>query len=334
MSNASCDAIFAVLSRHFADVRVAVVNDLLDLELLAVRRPDLVFLGMKFITLDSGSLDDEKVWLSDYLEQRGIACTGSAQKAHEFEYYKPLAKQRVIDSRLRTAAFCVIKQGQSVAADDISLHFPLFVKPTNRGGGCGIDSGSVVHTIEQLQTKAHALATEFHADSLVEEYLPGREFSVAILKDQHTPGFLAMPIELVAPLDDAGIRLLSRSVKLSNSEQALAVTDPALKNKVATLGLDVFHALGARDYGRIDIRLDGSGTPHFLEANLIPSLICGYGSFPKACVLNVGLAFEPMILRITQLGLARACSTSGISGASLGRTLNAHHIPRPISFRQ
>jgi len=63
--------------------------------------------------------------------------------------------------------------------------------------------------------------------------------------------------------------------------------------------------LGARDYGRIDIRLDATGTPHFLEANLIPSLISGYGSFPKACVMNIGLEYEPMIMRIANLGLSR-----------------------------
>ena len=140
---------------------------------------------------------------------------------------------------------------------------------------------------------------------LIEEYLPGREFSVAVLKDDFSAGHLAMPIELIAPPDKNGSRILSGSVKSSNAEQALEVTDPVIKSKVTALALDAFYALGARDYGRIDIRLDKTGAPHFLEANLIPSLISGYGSFPKACILNIGLGYEAMIMRIARLGLAR-----------------------------
>ena len=146
---------------------------------------------------------------------------------------------------------------------------------------------------------------QFQADALVEEYLPGREFSVAILKDEDTTAFQVMPIELIAPADSYGARLLSGQVKMSNSEQVLQVIDEAIKSKVTKLALDAFYTLGARDYGRIDIRLDAEGVPHFLEANLIPSLISGYGSFPKACKLNIGLEYGPMILRIAQLGLSR-----------------------------
>jgi D-alanine-D-alanine ligase len=98
---------------------------------------------------------------------------------------------------------------------------------------------------------------------------------------------------------------LSGQVKSENVEQVLEVTDLKVRSKVITLALAVFEALDARDYGRIDIRLDATGTPHFLEANLIPSLISGYGSFPKACLLNVGLDYEPMIMTIVNLALAR-----------------------------
>jgi D-alanine-D-alanine ligase len=188
---------------------------------------------------------------------------------------------------------------------NVPLDFPLFIKPTDRGGGLGVDSDSVVHGFDQLRTKVHSITTTFRSDALIEEYLPGREFSVAILKYKNSAGYLAMPIELVAPADKNGSRLLSGQVKSENVEQVLEVTDTIVRSKVITLALAVFDALGARDYGRIDIRLDNNGTPHFLEANLIPSLISGYGSFPKACLLNIGLDYEPMIMTIANLALAR-----------------------------
>ncbi len=63
----------------------------------------------------------------------------------------------------------------------------------------------------------------------------------------------------------------------------------------------------------IDIRLDKVGTPQFLEANLIPSLINGYGNFPKSCLLNSGLDYEEIILAITALGMSHSALASDSS---------------------
>ena len=300
-------SIVAVLTKHFTRVGVTIVNDSSDLEALVETQPDLVFLGMEFIFIEDslGLSDPSKLWLSDYLDSYGVAYTGSSQLAHDLERHKPLAKQRMQDLGLNTASFFVVKQGQQLVSSDVTLPYPLFIKPTNRGGGLGINSKSVVHNFEQLCSQVESITAQHSSDSLVEEYLPGREFSVAILKDDYSEGYTVMPIELVAPADTNGTRILSDQVKSSNTEQALAVTDKVIRNEICTLALASFQALGARDYGRIDIRLDINGAPHFLEANLIPSLISGYGSFPKACVLNVGLEYEPMITRIADLGLSR-----------------------------
>jgi D-alanine-D-alanine ligase len=307
MSRASSNAIFDVLSKHFTYVVVTIINNVADLEMLVARRPDLVFLGMEFVpvNLELGTADPHKVWLSDFLDNHGIAYTGSSQTAQELERNKPMAKQRALQANLKTSAYYVIEQDQSFNRSDIPVDYPLFIKPANRGGGLGIDCDSLVHTFEQLKSKVYSINTALASDALIEEYLPGREFSVAILKEEFSEKYLIMPIELVAPPDKYGSRFLSSQIKSANAEQALVVSEPSIKSKVITLALNVFNALGARDYGRIDIRLDSTGTPHFLEANLIPSLISGYGSFPKACVHNIGLEYESMILRIANLGLSR-----------------------------
>lgn len=307
MSQISCDAIYKVLIKNFIEVGVSEVNNLQDLENLVSSNPDLVLLGMEFIPENPnlGLADPNKIWLSDYFDRNGIAYTGSNRIAHMLQRDKPLAKQRILDCNLQTPAYLVIKQHQIYSINDINLSYPLFIKPTNRGGGLGIDNLSVVHNYYQLRRKVNYITHELSTDSLIEEYLPGREYSVAILKDYFLNENIAMPIELVAPQGDDGVRLLSSQVKSSNTEIALEVTDKNIKSKVSTLALEVFTALGARDYGRIDIRLDSSGAPNFLEANLIPSLISGYGSFPKACVINAGLDYESMIMTIVNLGLTR-----------------------------
>ena len=306
MSQVSSDAILAVLTKQYTEVGVTIVNSLSDLETLVEMQPDLVFLGMKYVPEDPLlGRHGPKIWLADYLDKHGIAYTGSGSKSHELELNKHLAKQSVLDAGLDTPLFCVVNRNQKLTRGDIGLSFPLFIKPTNRGGGLGIDSDSVANNFYELETKTQSIATNLQSDSLIEQYLPGREFSVAILRQEDSEEFAAMPIELVAPLDKRGLRLLSGKVKASNSEDAIMVTDRTIRSKVMALAMQVFETLGARDYGRIDIRLDKTGTPHFLEANLLPSLISDYGSFPKACVLNSQLAYEPMILNIVRLGLAR-----------------------------
>jgi D-alanine-D-alanine ligase len=313
MSKESYNNIYNVLEKYYKKVRISLIDNINDLEKLVLKRPDLVFLGIKFLPSDIklGLEDPNKIWISSYLDRYGIEYTGSGNITHNLEFNKHLAKQCVIDANLSTSAFHVIDKNQKeINRESISLKFPLFIKPTNRGGGIGINDKSVVHNIKDLRIKVRSISNNLNSDSLIEEYLPGREFSVAILKNYRSNKFSIMPIELIAPKNDTGDRLLSKKVKSLNLESAIKVTDNNIKKRVSSIAISIFSALSARDYGRIDIRLDKFGNPQFLEANLIPSLIEGYGSFPKACMINLGLNYEYMILSIVRLGLSRKSKIS------------------------
>ncbi len=307
MSQESHDTLKLVLKKNFKTVGTTIVNTPEDLDLIVAKNPDLVFLGMKFVPSDErlGLKDSKRIWVTDFLDDHEILYTGSSQAAHILELNKPLAKQRALDKGLCTSRFFVVEQDEATVQSNGQLDYPLFVKPIDRGGGMGIDSTSVVRNFKELQSKIKSITSELQSDSMVEEYLEGREFSVAVLKNEFTDEYETMPIELIVNPDHKGISILSGKVKSSNSEQAVELKDKALKTEICDLALDIFIALGARDYGRIDIRLDQDGIPNFLEANLLPSLIQGYGSFPKACILNLGLDYESMILGIVRLALKR-----------------------------
>jgi D-alanine-D-alanine ligase len=308
MSSVSCDGILEVLSRQYETVHITVIVDMSDLESVVAMQPDLVFLGTERIpaNVSPDVSDPDMIWVAHYLDEHGITYTGSNHLAHQLTRDKSLAKQRMLDTGLTTSPYVVAHKLTRHLNQDFPLTFPVFIKPTNKGGGQGIDVDSVSHNLDQVEQKVQTIAESCNADSLIEEYLEGREFSVAILKDEESDDYAVMPLELVAPPDMSGIRILSSKVKSSNAEQVLPVTDSKLKSAVNDLALQAFMALGARDYGRIDIRLDAQNVPHFLEANLIPSLISGYGSFPKACILNENLPYDDMILRIAYLGLKRS----------------------------
>jgi len=302
MSSESALAIVESLSKKYSNVILTEINTTEDLQNLIERKPDLVFLGVMYITDPDGNT----VWLSEQLEGAGIAHTGSPRTSHQLGLHKDQAKQRVIDHGLASAPFRIVNVGQLYSEQEVGLEFPLFVKPLSGGGGSGVDEFSVVRDLDQLNSKIASLHTDDKVNILIEHYLEGREFSVAIIQRQDSDELDAMPLELIAPKDDNGDRMLSNRVKSSNEEQAIAVSNPSEKAMVSDFAIKVFQALGARDYGRIDIRLDKHDAPSFLEVNLIPSLISGYGSFPKALFLNEGIEYDEMISRIAELGFSRA----------------------------
>lgn len=292
------------LKKHYQRVGISVVDDLAGLERLVAKKPDIVVLGMKLILLDlSVDYDDSpKIWLSDYLLERGIAVTGSDTLALHLEFDKDKAKQVVIDAGLPSAAYFTSPASAPIL--DHSLSYPLFVKPVNRGDSKGIDEKSVVYTKNALKQKMHSIHRDLASDVLVEEYLSGKEYSVAVIRIPGSNELLALPVELQAPMDHKGNRFLSESVKEADTEQVLAVANNEVKELVSTLARRIFVALGARDYGRIDLRMDGQGIPCFIEANLMPGLST-HGYLSRCFSLNGSMGYDEMIVSIVALARER-----------------------------
>jgi D-alanine-D-alanine ligase len=305
MAQDAQSTILAVLRKKYTKVGTTIVDNMSDLDKLVAKKPDLVILGMKLVLLDTTkSYDDSpKIWLSDYLESHNIAYTGSDTEALIIEFDKPIAKQKVMDAALQSSAYFISSIKQPVFAHN--LKFPLFVKPTNRGDSKGIDEMSVVYSQPELEAKITAIHDECSSDALVEEYLSGREFSVAVIRQADSNALLAMPIEITSPVDAKGNSFLSEAVKYADSERVLAIDDAALKDELNALAIGVFEALGSRDYGRIDMRLDSMGTPSFIEANLMPGL-SDHGYLSRCFAINEDISYEDMILSIAELGSQRA----------------------------
>ena len=309
MSRDSQLTMLEVLGAQYTKVAITLVDNMADLKMLVAKKPDLVVLGMKLVLLDSSkSYDDSpKVWLSSYLSEHNISFTGSDTNALNLEFDKHEAKQKVIDAGLQSSAYFIARIDQPLPKH--KLTFPLFVKPTNRGDSKGIDERSVVHSDLELELKIRSIHSELSSDALIEEYLPGREFSVAVIRRPVSSDLLAMPIEITAPADRKGNTFLSEAVKQADSEKVVVIQNPALKNALNTLAIGVFEALGSRDYGRIDMRLDAFGNPSFIEANLMPGL-SDHGYLSRCFYVNERITYSDMILSIVSLGLERAMHLS------------------------
>ncbi len=295
----------AVLEQYYTNVGITLVNDSEDLEQLIEKNPDLVFTGIKRVPLGKHSSEnDEYVWVSGFLEDRGVTVTGSGPGALELELDKAKAKDAIKAASLTTSSYFIAKVGEYTDESQLPFRLPMFLKPHNRGGGTGVDGSSVVRSFAEFLRKMESLAAESITDVLVEKYLPGREFTVAVLRDTNKDGLMIMPIEIIASKNDKGDRILGENTKKEDTEQFFAVPEGHVRTSVVDLARKAFNALGARDYGRIDIRLDSQGDPSFIEANLIPGVRHGY--FTRAFKINTGRSYDEMILHIVNLALSRS----------------------------
>lgn len=304
MGRKSSEMIRVLLLRHYQQVGISTLNSHYDLQNLVLARPDLVFLGMKQMPM--AATPRRNIWLSEYLNTQGINYTGSGGRAMAAEFNKTIAKDVVKRAGLQTTRYFLSLAGQFACQTELPLPFPLFVKPQSGGGGKGIDGYSVVRNFTEFTNKVKMIVTKFGAPALVEEYLPGREFSVAILGNPTSADLTAMPVELVTNPNSRGDRILGQKVKADDNEHIIAVSDHHLRQELIDLAKKAFIAIGARDYGRIDIRLDAQGIPQFIEANLIPGVACHdfTSYFTSACWINQKKSYEAMILQIVELGLS------------------------------
>ena len=186
MSLISAQAIQNSLKKKYAMVGLSVVDNLDDLKNLVAKKPDLVFLGMEYVY---NNVDRKKIWISDFLDRNDINYTGSSKFSHKLGRNKISAKNQISDAGYNTAKHKVVKSGHNFSESEMIFPFPVFIKPTNKGGGTGIDSNSLAFNLEQVNLKINEISSVYQTDSLVEEYLSGREFSVAILKNKSSDIF-------------------------------------------------------------------------------------------------------------------------------------------------
>lgn len=215
--------------------------------------------------------------------------------------HKGIAKRVVRDQGLLTPEFAVIESEREALS--IALPYPLFVKPVAEGTGKGVTSASKVCSTEQLRAVTQRLIEEYRQPVLVERFLPGREFTVGILgtgKEARAVGVLEVCLNSRAEKEVYSFVNKERCEDLV--EYRLAADPEALKAR--SLALDAWRALGCRDGGRVDLRSDAAGNPHFLEVNPLAGLNPRHSDLPILCNL-AGISFHQLIESVVRSTLSR-----------------------------
>ncbi len=206
----------------------------------------------------------------------------------------------------------------TVPASLDAFALPAVVKPLYEGSSKGVRDSSFVQSLAELQHEVQRILDTYHQPALVEPFLAGREFTVALLGNP--PALEVLPIVEIRldQLPETANPLYSYEAKWlwDVPEQPLPIFDcPAriedsLRGRIEDICRRTFEILECADWCRIDMRLDQTGTPHVLEVNPLPGILpnpAENSCFPKAARTK-GLSFEEIVHRV----VANACERHGI----------------------
>lgn len=205
-----------------------------------------------------------------------------------------------------TAKFLLIESISDLKNFD--LRFPVIVKPVAEGSGKGIFNSSLLYSLDKLKENLTNNLQSYNQPFLVEEFLPGREFTVAIIGNGEDAEVLPiveinlseLPKELAPIYSYEAKWIVDTRDNPLNIFSCPAHIDASLQEKITNIALRTYKVLRCRDWSRIDIRLDANGEPNIIEINPLPGILPDpkdNSCFPKAA-RSSGLSYEEMINKV------------------------------------
>jgi D-alanine-D-alanine ligase len=297
----SCKHVLSSLRSAGHSASLSICSNQYELEKIIKKEPDLVILGVKYILIKN----DEKIWLSEFFGSKGINYTGSHRETLQFDSNKESAKSYLNKRHIKTSRYFMALPDEYKTKSELPLSFPLFLKPVDAANGNGVDEFSYAANFVAFKNKVLSLYNLYRQPILVEEYLSGREFTVAIIENSNHD-LIVSAIEIIPPKSRNGLRILGAKAKNDNTEVLVKITDLDLIKKVKKIASEVFKKLGVRDFGRIDIKLNEKNECYFMEANLVPGMTADTSYFPRAYSLDLGMTYDQVINLLIGQGIRRA----------------------------
>jgi D-alanine-D-alanine ligase len=249
------------------------------------------------------------------LEMAGVPYSGADPLGHAVSLDKVVTKSLLQNAGVPTPRYVVTSRPDEPV---VGLRFPLVVKPRHESTSYGVH---LVYDHEELATAVFNVVREYRQGALVDEYVEGREIYIGLLGN--SPPALLPPVEL--DFGTRELRLLTRDDKYHRSLDEpekicpAPLAAPAL-SEVNALALATCRACHARDYARVDIRIDQSGRPYVLEINSMASLGQG-GSFVRAAAA-AGLDFTELVNRIADIAWQRYLSVNQFNDETDGHRVS------------
>jgi D-alanine-D-alanine ligase len=275
---------------------------------LALARPDLVFNMAE--GLHGQSREALVPAICEYLD---VPYTGSDPLTLALALHKGRTKEILAFRGVPTAPFAWVETRADLAR--LALPYPMFVKPVAEGSGKGIFTSNLCGTPAELAERVAFLLERYAEPVLVETYLPGPEFTVAILGNG--PAAVCLPVVgfdfSALPAGAPPVYGYEAKWVWDRPEAPLPIFEcparvpEALYHEIERTALDAYQALGCRDWCRVDIRVDRFGVPNVLELNPLPGIIpdpAMNSCFPKAA-RAAGFSYDELIQEVARIAWLR-----------------------------
>lgn len=244
------------------------------------------------------------------LEMLGIPYTHSGALTDAITLDKTLTKQVWQCNGLPTPRSVMIDVDEPPYVE--GLDFPVLVKPNSEGSSKGIFNDNLIEHPKDLISRINKIQKEYGNGVLVEEFLPGREFTVTVMGN-HGVGRGVYILPIIEQNYDIFPKKLRKFAsyeakwffedKLKDPGLAYicpAKLTPALEKALEKLCIRAFTSLYCRDVSRIDLRLDAHGHPCLLEINALPGMMPGMDvvSYFPIAARAAGWDFTQMVGRV------------------------------------
>ena len=225
--------------------------------------------------------------------------------------HKGLTKSVLRDAGIPTAPFAVIERLSELR--QVQLDYPLFAKPVAEGTGKGIDGTSIIRDPGALTAVCRRLLDRFRQAVLVEEFLPGREFTVGLLGTADRTRVLGtLEIALRPNAEPDVYSYLNKEECEDRVDYRLASgTADATVREAERIALRAWRVLGCRDAGRVDLRCDAAGHPRFVEVNPLAGVHPHHSDLPILCTA-VSTPYDELIDGIIRSASRRLPMAPGV----------------------
>ena len=249
-------------------------------------KPDAVFIALHGGAGENGTVQAVLDWME-------IGYQGSGMRASAVAMDKALTKAVMRAAELPTPMAVALDLDDGIAELPRRPGLPCVVKPLAEGSAVGVtivrEAAQWTEAVEAARRVAHRV--------LVEAYVRGREFTVAILEDR------ALPVVEIVPADEF-YSYHAKYTAGASRHIVPAQVDAAIASRMQEYALRLHRALGCRDYSRIDVMMDAhDASLYLLECNTLPGLT-QLSLFPEAAAA-AGVDYTTLVERLTRAALSR-----------------------------
>ena len=292
-------AVERALGRYGTVLRLEATDDFP--ERLRRARPDIVFNIAEGLRGPS-----REAHVPAICEFYGIPFSGSDPFTLALCLDKARTKEILRAHGVPTADWFVVRTPAALARLDLAAWTgPLFAKPVHEGSSKGITERNFVERVEDLVPVVDDLLARYQQPVIVERFLPGAEFTCGVLGNGEQARVLPLVGLDFAALPAGALPIYGFEAKWlwDRPDEPLPIFEcpapvaPALQAEITDVVLRAYHALGCRDWARVDVRLDVDGRVHLVEVNPLPGILpdpADNSCLPKAA-RAAGLDYDALI---------------------------------------